>query len=137
MLQYTEPFTSAVNSWGPQRFDNETNPPLCTNAKSFYDSHVTTPNTFWCTTCPYSRLSLELTLAGLARSVGGNGGRERGLVVEVGFGDVVEGFAVGFPRDVIGGLLAEDAADGLVVEELGAAEEEGGLEAGPGDLVGL
>jgi len=55
----------------------------------------------------------------------------------MGFGDVVEGFAVGFPGHVVGGLLADDTADRLVVEELGAAEEEGGLEAGSGDLVGL
>lgn len=50
---------------------------------------------------------------------------------------MLEGFAVGFPRDVIGGLLVEEAADGLVVEELGAAEDEGVLEAGAGDLGGL
>lgn len=82
-------------------------------------------------------LSLQLALAALARSVVGDGGREGGLIVEVGFGDVVEGLAVGFPGYVVGGLLAEDTADGLVVEELGAAEEEGRLEAGLGDLVGL
>jgi hypothetical protein len=85
---------------------------------------------------PHLHLFLELALAAFARSVGRDGGRERGLVVEVCFGDDVEGFAVGFPGSVIGGL-SEDTADGLVVEELGATEEEGGLEARSGDLVGL
>ena len=81
-------------------------------------------------------LFLKLALAAFARGVGGDGGRERGLFVEVDFGNNVERFAVGFPSRVIGGL-AQDTADGLVVAELGAAEEEGGLEARSGDLVGL
>lgn len=89
-----------------------------------------------CTTRRISHLLLKLTLAAFTRSVGGDGGRERGLIVEVGFGNVVERFAVGFPGHVIGGL-SKDTADGLVVEELGAAEEEGRLEARSGDLVGL
>lgn len=55
----------------------------------------------------------------------------------MGFGDVVEGFAVGFPGHVVGGLLADDTADRLVVEELGAAEDESVLEAGNSDLIGL
>jgi hypothetical protein len=85
---------------------------------------------------PHLPLFLELALAAFARGVSRDGGRERGLIVEVGFGDDVERFAVGFPGRVVGGL-PKNTADGLVVEELGAAEEEGRLEAGSGDLVGL
>jgi len=85
---------------------------------------------------PHSSLFLELALAALARSVGRDGGRERWLFVEVDFGNDVERLSVGFPCCVISGL-SEDTADGLVVEELGTAEEEGGLEARLGDLVGL
>jgi hypothetical protein len=81
-------------------------------------------------------LFLELALAAFTRGVGGDGGRERRLIVEVGFGDDVERFAVGFPCRVVCSL-SKDTADGLVVEELGAAEEERGLEARSGDLVGL
>lgn len=50
---------------------------------------------------------------------------------------MLEGFAVGFPCDVVGGLLVEETADGLVVEELGTAEDEGVLKAGAGDFGGL
>jgi hypothetical protein len=67
--------------------------------------------------------------------VGRDGGRERGLGGDL--GDVVEGLAVGFPHNVVGGLGVEDAADGFVVQELGAAENERVLETGDGDFFGL
>lgn len=38
---------------------------------------------------------------------------------------------------MVGGLGTEDAANGLVVEELGAAVDEGVCEAGEGDFGGL
>ena len=85
---------------------------------------------------PHLPLFLELALAAFARGVSRDGGRERGLIVEVGFGDDVERFAVGFPGSVVGSL-SKYTTKGLVVEELGTAEEEGGLEARSGDLVGL
>lgn len=81
-------------------------------------------------------LPLHLAPAALALRVGGDGGGERGLG-DGDLGDAGEGLAVGFPRDVVGGLLGEEAADGLVVEELGAAEEEGVLDGGLGDFFGL
>jgi hypothetical protein len=112
-------------------------PPLCRLAD---DPHAAISNAFRVGVHGRERnaihLFLELALAAFARRVGGDGGRERGLVVEVGFGNAVERFAVGFPGRVVGGL-SEDTADGLVVEEFGSAEEEGGLEARSGDLVGL
>jgi hypothetical protein len=80
-------------------------------------------------------LFLELASAALALRVGRDGGRERGLGGDL--GDVVERLAVGFPHNVVGGLGVEDAADGFVVEELGAAEDERVLETGDGDFFGL
>lgn len=80
-------------------------------------------------------LPLDLALTSLALSIGRNGRSERGLGGD--FWDIVERLAVGFPDGVVGGLGVEDAADGLVVEELGAAEDEGVLEAGDEDFVGL
>ena len=80
-------------------------------------------------------LPLELALTSLALGVGRNGRREGGLCGD--FGDFVERLAVGFPDGVVGGLGVEDAADGLVVEELGAAEDKGVCEAGRNNFVGL
>jgi hypothetical protein len=82
-----------------------------------------------------SLLSLELAPAAFALGVGRSGRGERGLSRDL--GDVVEGLTIGFPDCVVRSLRVEDTADGLVVEELGAAEDEGVLEAGDGDLVGL
>lgn len=80
-------------------------------------------------------LPLKLALAGFALSIGRDGRSERGLGRDL--GDVVERLAVGFPDCVVGGLSAEDAADGLVVEEFRAAEDEGVRETGNGDFGGL
>jgi hypothetical protein len=60
----------------------------------------------------------------LGDAVDGGGGLESGLV----FGEVV-----GLEKGLFDGLLvAENAADGLVVEELGELEEHGVVEGGLG-----
>ena len=79
--------------------------------------------------------SLELAPAGLALGVGCSSRGEGGLGGDL--GNVVEGLAVGFPDGVVGGLGVEETADALVVEEFGAAVDEGVFDAGDGDLVGL
>jgi hypothetical protein len=80
-------------------------------------------------------LSLELALAALVLGVGRSSRGERWLGRDL--GNDVEGLAVGFPDCVVRSLRVQDTADGLVVEELGAAEDESVLEARGGDLIGL
>lgn len=78
----------------------------------------------------------DLPPAALALGVGRDGRSKAGL----GHGDlrdVLKGLAVGFPGGVVGSLAAEDAADGLVVEKLGATDQESVAEGGFGDFFGL